>query len=216
MNSIKLINISDKQLSHSKYNIGYSSSTFVQKRVIDISLSSLIIVSTAPIMLYTIYKIRKESKGSIIFKQSRIGLNGKSFTCYKFRSMHTNSKFNPYTEDNDSRIFPFGKFMRKTRIDELPQLWNVIKGDMHIIGPRAEWDILVDKYKKVIPKYQYRHFVRPGITGLAQVSYHYGRDTNDAKQKLKYDLDYIENWSIGLELKVAWKTVATVFGQKGV
>jgi lipopolysaccharide/colanic/teichoic acid biosynthesis glycosyltransferase len=130
--------------------------------------------------------------------------------------MHVNSKFNPYTQENDDRIFPFGKFMRKTRIDELPQLWNVIKGDMHIIGPRAEWDILVDRYKKAIPNYQDRHFVRPGITGLAQVLYRYGRGVNDAKQKLKYDLDYIKNWSVILEFKVIWKTVAVVLGRKGL
>ena len=130
--------------------------------------------------------------------------------------MHENMGFNPYTEECDPRIFPFGRLMRKMRIDELPQLWNVIRGDMHLIGPRAEWDILVKKYEKVIPKYQNRHFVRPGITGLAQVFYPYGRNIHDARNKLKYDLKYIERWSIGLELRVLWKTIMVVLGRRGV
>ena len=217
MNSTNIISVNNEYSTYSKDKTkGYSLSAFFQKRVMDISLSSILIVSTLPVVLYTIYRIKKESEGPIIFKQSRVGLNGKKFTCYKFRSMHINSKFNPYTQENDNRIFPFGKFMRKTRIDELPQIWNVLKGDMHVIGPRAEWDILVDKYKNIIPRYQNRHFVRPGITGLAQVSYPYGRDTDDAKRKLEYDLKYIKNWSIGLELSVIWKTAIVVLGRKGV
>lgn len=195
---------------------GYTKFNFIQKRVIDFSISVLLILLISPIILYVVFRIKKESKGSIFFKQTRVGLDGKNFECYKFRSMHTNMKFNPYTEDDDCRIFPFGKTMRKMRIDELPQLWNVIKGDMHLIGPRAEWDILVDKYKNIIPKYNQRHFVRPGITGLAQVSYPYGQNVYDAKQKLEYDLDYIKEWSFLLELKVIWKTVLVVFAKEGV
>jgi len=106
--------------------------------------------------------------------------------------------------------------MRKMRIDELPQILNILKGDMHLIGPRAEWDILVEKYETIIPNYKQRHSVRPGITGLAQISYPYGRNIYDAKQKLKYDLIYIKNWSLWLELKVAVKTAGVVFGKKGV
>ena len=196
--------------------VGYTKLDFIQKRVIDFSISALLIVLVSPIILYIVFRIKKESKGPIFFKQTRVGLNGKKFDCYKFRSMHTDMEFNPYTQDRDCRIFPFGKTMRKIRIDELPQLWNVIKGDMHLIGPRAEWDILVDKYKKVIPKYNQRHSVRPDITGLAQVSYPYGRNTYDAKRKLEYDLDYIKKWSFLLELKVVWQTVLVVFGKKGV
>ncbi len=106
--------------------------------------------------------------------------------------------------------------MRKSRLDEVPQLLNVLKGDMHIVGPRAEWDILVKEYEKVIPNYNYRHVVRPGITGLAQVKYPYGRGVTDAKNKLKYDIYYIKNWSIWLELKILFDTIATVIGKKGV
>jgi lipopolysaccharide/colanic/teichoic acid biosynthesis glycosyltransferase len=196
--------------------VGYTKLNFIQKRVIDFSISALLIVFISPIIPYIIFRIKKESKGPILFKQARVGLNGKKFACYKFRSMHTDMEVNLYTQDRDCRIFPFGKIMRKMRIDELPQLWNVIKGDMHLIGPRAEWDILVDKYKNIIPKYTQRHSVRPGITGLAQVSYPYGRSVDDAKRKLEYDLNYIKEWSFFLELKVIWQTVLVVFGSKGV
>ena len=195
---------------------GYSFIQYGLKRIFDIIMILLLFIVSLPIGLYTIYRIKKESKGSIFFKQNRVGLNGKIFTCYKFRSMHTNSHFNPYTEDNDSRIFSYGNIMRKYRIDELPQIFNVLKGDMHLIGPRAEWDILVDNYSKKINGYEKRHLVKPGITGLAQVSYPYGRNINDAIEKLKYDLFYIKNWSPWLELKVDFKTVLVILGKEGV
>jgi len=194
----------------------YTKSQYIQKRIIDFALSLILIVLSFPIVLYTIYKIKKESPGSILFKQSRIGLNGKAFTCYKFRSMHVNSKFNPYTQTNDCRIFPFGNTMRQMRIDELPQLLNILKGEMHLIGPRAEWDILVKEYEVTIPNYHARHLVAPGITGLAQVQYPYGRNIQDAKNKLKYDRLYIESWSLGLELKVILKTIGVILGKKGM
>jgi len=196
--------------------VGYSHFMYLEKRIIDFMIGSLLLILSLPIMAYTIYRIKKESPGPIFFTQQRIGLKGKKFTCYKFRSMHTNTHFNPYTEEKDPRIFKYGNTMRKMRIDELPQILNILKGDMHLIGPRAEWDILVNTYEKMIPNYQERHLVRPGITGLAQVSYPYGRNTYDAEQKLKYDLMYIKNWSLRLEIKVAVKTVMVVLGKKGL
>ena len=199
-----------------KKHRAYTKFQYLQKCIIDFVFSLLILVITAPVMIYTLYRIKKESPGPILFKQSRIGLNGKSFNCYKFRSMHVDSEFNPYTEENDSRIFPFGKIMRQMRIDELPQLFNVLKGEMHLIGPRAEWDILVKEYENIIPNYHDRHLVAPGITGLAQVQYPYGRNIQDAKNKLKYDKIYINSWSLGLELKVVWKTVEVILGRKGM
>ncbi len=195
---------------------GYSPFIFLQKRIIDLSISGFLLIISSPVIAYTIYRIKKESPGPIFFTQPRVGLHGEKFTCYKFRSMHTNASFNPYTEEKDPRIFKYGNIMRKMRIDELPQILNILKGDMHLIGPRAEWDILVEKYETIIPNYQQRHSVRPGITGLAQVSYPYGRNVYDAKQKLKYDLIYIKNWSLWLELKVAVKTMMVVLGKKGV
>jgi lipopolysaccharide/colanic/teichoic acid biosynthesis glycosyltransferase len=195
---------------------GYSPVNFIQKRFVDFSIGGLLLIISFPIMLYSIYRIKKESKGSILFKQQRVGLNGKKFTCYKFRSMHEKGKPNLYRIEKDDRVFKYGDLMRKTRIDELPQLWNVFKGDMHLIGPRAEWDILVEKYEKEISEYHNRHKVRPGITGLAQVYYPYGRNAQDTKNKLKYDIFYIQNWSLLLEIKIIWKTVLVIFGRMGV
>ncbi len=194
----------------------YSKIDYIQKRILDYTMALSLSIFLSPIILYTIYRIKKESPGKILFKQTRVGLNGEKFTCYKFRSMHENSHFNPYTEENDNRIFPYGKFMRKTRIDELAQLINIIKGDMHIVGPRAEWDILVSKYEKIIPNYNMRHNVKPGITGLAQVRYPYGRNAYDARRKLTYDMLYINKWSILLDFKILLQTVGVVLGKKGV
>jgi lipopolysaccharide/colanic/teichoic acid biosynthesis glycosyltransferase len=219
MNSYKTVNsnILDASVVVQKLkdyiNIKYK---YITKRSLEITIILLLLPFIAFISLYTIYRIRQESKGSIFFKQPRVGLNGKIFSCYKFRSMHENSKFNPYTQDNDSRIFPYGQIMRKMRIDELPQFWNVIKGDMHLIGPRAEWNILTKEYELKIPNYNKRHLVRPGITGLAQVYYPYGRNLQDAKNKLKYDLLYIKNWSLWLEIRIIWLTMMVVFGKKGM
>jgi len=195
---------------------GYTKFQFLQKRMIDVIVGGSLLLVALPVILYSIYRIKKESPGSILFKQSRIGLKGKAFMCYKFRSMHTNSKFNPYTQENDSRIFPFGNTMRKMRVDELPQLLNILKGEMHLLGPRAEWDILVKDYEKIIPDYHNRHLVAPGITGLAQVCYPYGRNVEDAKKKLEYDMDYIQNWSLLKELNVVFKTIKVVLGKEGM
>jgi lipopolysaccharide/colanic/teichoic acid biosynthesis glycosyltransferase len=210
------INYANIEMSRLKSLEGYSTIEYIQKRFVDYLVSILLLLITSPVMLYTVYRIKKESPGSVFFTQSRVGKDGKKFTCYKFRSMYINSRFNAYTQDNDSRIFPFGKMMRKARIDELPQLINVIKGDMHIVGPRAEWDILVNEYENIIPNYHMRHRVKPGITGLAQVKYPYGRNVYDAKQKLKYDIEYIRSWSIFAECKVLLQTVLVVLRKSGM
>jgi len=188
------------------------------KRVIDFSIAIPLGILTSPIMIYSAYRIKKESPdGPIFFKQTRIGKNKKPFTCYKFRSMRTDIKFfDHYTQENDPRIFKWGNIMRKTRIDELPQLWNVLKGDLHIIGPRAEWDELVKKYENEWPFYHLRHLDAPGITGWAQVNYPYGKNLEDTYQKLMYDLYYIKNWSIWLEIKTIFKTIYVMVGGKGL
>ena len=189
---------------------------YMQKRSVDYLSALILLIITFPIMLYSIYRIKKDSPGSILFKQTRIGLHSKPFTCLKFRSMYPNAEHNPYTQKNDIRIFPWGHIMRKTRIDELPQLFNVLKGDMHLIAPRAEWNILVEKYETKIPYYHKRHVVNPGITGWAQVNYPYGENSYDAKQKLMYDLYYIKHWSLWLEIKTIGRTVMVVLGHRGV
>lgn len=189
---------------------------YIQKRVIDyIGIFCLFVISW-PIMLYSRFKIKKESPGSVIYRQNRVGINNQIFKCNKFRSMHENSYYNPYTSKEDPRVFPYGQIMRKTRIDEIPQMFNVLKNEMHLIGPRAEWDVLVENYEKEIPFYNKRHIVRPGITGWAQVNYPYGENAEDARQKLMYDLYYIKHWSLWLEMKVVYKTILVVLGRKGL
>ena len=216
LNSYPILKPLNKTSSQKNINLGYSKSQYLQKRFIDIFLGGILLLLTIPVGIYAFFRIKKESPGPIFFTQSRVGKDGKTFQCYKFRSMHINSEFNPYTEENDSRIFPFGNIMRKMRIDELPQLINIIKGEMHLIGPRAEWDILVENYEKIIPNYHDRHSVAPGITGLAQVMYPYGRNVEDAKKKLKFDMEYINSWSILSELNVVWKTIGVILGKKGL
>ena len=215
INNINYYGVEEEFLNRLKIN-KYSRLNYLLKRTIDYIMVILLFLVTWPVILYTIYRIKKESPGSIFFKQTRLGLNNQTFSCYKFRSMHTNSHFNPYTEENDSRIFPFGHTMRKMRIDELAQLINVLRGDMHIVGPRAEWDILVNEYEKIIPNYNFRHKVKPGITGLAQVRYPYGRNVRDAERKLQYDIFYIKNWSVFLEIKILVKTILVILKKSGV
>jgi len=196
----------------------FNKTQYFIKRIIDFSIAIPLGIITSPIMLYSAYRIKKESPdGPILFKQTRIGKNKKPFICYKFRSMRTDIDFfDHYTQENDPRIFKWGAFMRKTRIDELPQLWNVIKGDLHIIGPRAEWDELVKNYEKEWSFYHLRHLNAPGITGWAQVNYPYGKNLEDTYQKLMYDLYYIKNWSLWLEIKTVFKTVWVMIGRKGL
>jgi lipopolysaccharide/colanic/teichoic acid biosynthesis glycosyltransferase len=175
-------------------------------------------VLASPFMLYSIYRIKKESPGPVLFRQNRIGLNGKEFECIKFRSMNLDAEKNgaQFATANDNRIFKWGKVMRSTRIDELPQLWNILKGDMHLIGPRPERKIWINQFEKKIPHYHERHNVKPGVTGWAQVLYPYGENAEDAKQKLMYDLYYIKHWSLWLEIKTIWKTIMVVLMRKGV
>ena len=170
-------------------------------------------------MLYSIYRIKKESPDDpIFFKQKRVGLRGKEFECIKFRSMVPNAeKGKPrFASKNDPRVFPWGATMRKTRFDELPQMWNILKGEMHLIGPRPERKYWIEQFEKIIPYYNERHLVKPGITGWAQVMYSYGENEKDAKQKLMYDLYYIKYWNIWLELKIVWMTAMIVIRKKGV
>jgi len=188
------------------------------KVIFEYIIASILLLLTSPIMLYTIYRIKKDSPGSILFKQKRVGKNGKEFNCIKFRSMHIDAEKDgaKFATENDERIYPWGKTMRTTRIDELPQLWNVIKGDMHLIGPRPERKVWIEQFEKEIPYYNERHIIKPGLTGWAQVLYPYGANAYDAQQKLMYDLYYIKHWSLWLEVKTIWKTIMVVLYRKGV
>lgn len=194
----------------------YNAFEYAIKRVIDYVAVFFLWLAHSYFKLFIQSKMQKESPGSLYFTQPRVGQNTINFTCYKFRTMHENSEHNPYTQNNDDRVFAYGDKMRRYRIDEIPQYKNILKGEMHLIGPRAEWDILVKGYENELPYYHERHLVKPGITGWAQVNYPYGRDIFDTKQKLMYDLYYIKHWSILLELKVVWKTILVVIGKKGL
>ena len=188
------------------------------KFVIDYGITVIILTLTFPFILYAIYRIKKESDGPIFFKQKRLGQNGKEFTCIKFRSMSIDAEKNgaQFATVDDERVYPWGKTMRETRIDELPQLWNVLKRDMYLIGPRPERKVWTDEFEKEIPYYNERHIVKPGLTGWAQVLYPYGANAYDAKQKLMYDLYYIKHWSLWLEIKTIFKTIVVILSRKGV
>jgi len=187
------------------------------KRGMDLILALILMVILSPLALITAIIIKFESKGPVIFKQTRIGENMKPFRVYKFRSMrlHDPNKHSKYTLNNDTRVTKFGKFMRKTRIDELPQLWNILKGTMSFIGPRPEWEILAKDYAKQINYYNLRHLIKPGITGWAQVMFPYGESLDDAKKKLEYDLYYLKHQDLILDVLIVAKTAKAVLFGKG-
>ena len=187
------------------------------KRGMDLMLALILMVILSPLALIVSIIIKLESKGPVIFKQMRIGENMRPFKVYKFRSMrlHDPEKYSKYTLDNDSRVTRFGKFIRKTRIDELPQLWNILKGTMSFVGPRPEWDILAKDYARQIHYYNLRHLIKPGITGWAQVMFPYGESLDDAKKKLEYDLYYLKHQDFILDVLVVAKTAKAVFFGKG-
>jgi exopolysaccharide biosynthesis polyprenyl glycosylphosphotransferase len=157
------------------------------------------------------------NKGTLFYTQDRVGLNGKHFEIYKFRTMVKNAEFNgaAFSTSNDSRVTPFGKFLRKTRIDEIPQFINILKGDMAVIGPRPERPIFVKEISEIMPFYETRHVIKPGLTGWAQVNYSYGESLEDSLIKLQYDLYYIKHRSVFLDLNITIKTISTVLFYRG-
>jgi exopolysaccharide biosynthesis polyprenyl glycosylphosphotransferase len=187
------------------------------KAIIDTVVACLLFVALLPVMFLTALVILLADSRPVLFRQTRVGRFGRSFTLYKFRTMSSgqDEKGSPYTLENDPRITRIGRLLRLTRLDELPQLWNVIKGDMSMIGPRAEWDQLVEQYKKEIPFYHLRSIVRPGITGWAQVNYGYGASVHDAFEKLQYDLYYIKHCSPQMDASIILKTLFTILSASG-
>ncbi len=186
------------------------------KRFCDVVVSISLMVIFAPILLILYLIIRLESSGPGLFCQDRVGIGGKIFTCWKLRTMQIGSENGEkYTGINDRRITQIGKILRKCRLDEFPQLWNVLKGDMSFIGPRAEWTKCVADYEHSIPFYNLRHLVKPGLTGWAQVNYPYGISIDDAREKLEYDLYYIKNQTFMLDMVIILRTVKVVLFWKG-
>ncbi len=187
------------------------------KRIFDIAMAVVIGIMTAPIMLISAIIVRLESPGPVIYSQARVGEHNVEFNVHKFRSMRNDAEKDgaKWAMKNDPRVTKFGNFMRKTRIDELPQLWNVIKGEMSFIGPRPERMVFIKDLEKLIPYYNLRHLVKPGLTGWAQVMYPYGASVEDAKRKLEYDLYYIKHHSISLDIAIMFMTLKTVVFGKG-
>ena len=178
------------------------------KRVFDIIMAIIIGVMTLPVMAVAAIIVRLESPGPIIYSQDRVGENGKEFKVHKFRSMRNDAEKDgaKWAQVNDPRVTKFGNFMRKTRIDELPQLINVLKGEMSFIGPRPERMVFIKELEKEIPYYNLRHMVKPGLTGWAQVMYPYGASVEDARRKLEYDLYYIKHHSLYLDMMIMFMT----------
>jgi len=185
----------------------------VIKRVFDILFSSLFLVFSLPIWPIVWLVMRMQSPGPLFFKQARTGLDGKNFMMYKFRSMHVNADADKIqATENDPRKYPFGNFMRKANIDELPQFWNVLKGDMSIVGPRPHMLAHTEMYSQLISKYMVRHFVKPGVTGWAQVTGFRG-ETKELWQmegRVKRDIWYMEHWSVWLDIRIMWMTAKSM------
>ena len=184
------------------------------KRLMDIVGSIFLIILFSPVMLVTAIAIKATSEGNIIFKQERVGLSNKPFTMYKFRSMRVETENDiAMTERNDERCTKVGLFIRKYSIDELPQFFNVLKGDMSLVGPRPEIPYYVEQFRKSIPLYMVKHYVKPGITGWAQVNDLRGGDTS-IEERIKHDIYYIENWSVGFDIKILFKTLSKIVFSK--
>jgi sugar transferase (PEP-CTERM system associated) len=190
----------------------------VVKRIFDIIASLILLIVAAPVMLVTALLIGLETGFPLLYQQERVGLNGRLFNVIKFRSMRQDAEKHGkpvWATSSDDRVTKVGRIIRKLRIDELPQLYCVLKGDMSFVGPRPERPFFVDQLTREIPFYAVRHSVKPGLTGWAQVCYHYGASTEDAAAKLQYDLYYVKNHSLFLDLVVMFETVGVVLTGKG-
>jgi len=188
------------------------------KRIVDIALSSVGILLSWPLMLATAIAVRLDTPGPILFRQERVGRDGLSFTLLKFRSMRADAEKTTgpvWASEDDPRITRSGRFIRRARLDELPQLWNVLAGQMSMVGPRPERPVFVEELAQKIPYFRQRHIVKPGLTGWAQISYRYGSSFQDSVQKLQYDLFYIKNQSLLFDLSILFNTVKIVILRKG-
>ena len=187
----------------------------ISKRTMDIVSSLVGLILLSPLFLLVAILIKLDSKGPIIFKQIRIGKNSKPFYIYKFRSMKSENEYiddKKWTQKDDPRVTTIGKIIRKTSIDELPQFYNIFKGDMSLIGPRPERPYFVNKFRESVPKYMIKHHVKPGMTGWAQVNGY--RGNTSIVKRIKYDIYYVENWSIMLDIRIFFKTLPALLNDK--
>jgi len=217
-NKLPISHLSPKWfLENTGFEIYHNNFNLKAKRLLDLFFAMLIGIFAAPVIILAAIIVKLESKGPVFFIQERIGEGNRKFNIVKFRSMTTDAeKDGPqWASKNDNRVTKFGKIMRATRIDELPQLWNVLRGEMSFVGPRPEREFFIQQLEKEIPYYNLRHTVKPGLTGWAQVMYPYGASVEDAYRKLQYDLYYIKHHSIPFDVKVLLKTVTIVIFGKG-
>ena len=188
------------------------------KRALDLAAANLGFALSLPVMILVALAVRLDSKGPVIYRQIRVGRMGRRFNVLKFRSMRTDAEKEngaQWASQNDPRVTKVGRFLRKYRLDELPQFYNVIRGEMSFVGPRPERPEFVQELRKTIPYYDERHSVRPGITGWAQVQYSYGASVEDAFNKLEYDLFYLKNLSLTFDLAILFRTVKIALGGYG-
>jgi sugar transferase (PEP-CTERM system associated) len=196
----------------------FSAGRMFLRRIFSLFASAMLLLVVLPVIPFVILAIKLDSKGPVLYRQKRVGRGDQIFYCYKFRTMRQDAEVDTgptWAGDDDPRITRVGKFLRTVRLDEIPQLWCVLKGDMAFVGPRPERPEFVEWLTQGIPYYPVRHVVRPGITGWAQVKYKYGNTMEDSKQKLQYDLYYIKNGSLGLDLMIMFHTVKTVLLGRG-
>ncbi|MDR3734779.1 MAG: TIGR03013 family PEP-CTERM/XrtA system glycosyltransferase [Acidobacteriaceae bacterium] len=189
----------------------------IVRRLVSIFVSFVGLVLCLPIIPFIILAVRLSSPGPILFRQTRVGLRGRPFSVIKFRTMRQDAeaKGAVWATKNDPRVTSLGRFMRKTRLDEIPQLWNVLRGEMGFVGPRPERPEFVQWLNSEIPFYELRHIIRPGITGWAQVRYQYGASLEETRRKLEYDLYYVKHLSIGLDLLIMFETIKTIILRRG-
>ncbi|MDK4614329.1 exopolysaccharide biosynthesis polyprenyl glycosylphosphotransferase [Kingella kingae] len=182
------------------------------KRLLDIVCVLCALPFALPLMLLTAIAIRLESSGSVLFTQNRVGQGGREFRIYKFRSMSQDSEKDgaKLAQVGDSRITQVGHFIRKTRLDELPQFFNILKGDMSLIGPRPEQKVFVEQFEQSIAFYNYRHIVKPGLSGWAQVTQGYAGNEDETRVKIEHDFYYIKHFSLSLDLLIVFKTIKII------
>ncbi len=206
------IELLDKETLYSSKVLNYGSINKKLIRILDVVLSVFALVISQPFIFLIRIIIKFSSKGPTIFKQKRVGQYNNIFTILKLRTMSVSAELNEakWASPNDPRAFTFGKFLRKSRLDEFPQFWNVLIGDMSIVGPRPERPELINKIKKEIPHYEERHLIKPGITGWAQINYRYGASVDDTKIKLEYDLYYVRNYNLLLYLFIILRTIISI------
>jgi sugar transferase (PEP-CTERM system associated) len=188
------------------------------KRVFDVSLSLVGVIVSLPVMALVALAVKATSAGPVLYRQERVGLNGHIFTVLKVRTMREDAEAATgpvWSLKNDARVTPIGRFLRRTRLDEIPQFLNVLRGEMSFVGPRPERPSFVEQLTAQIPFYGQRHVVKPGLTGWAQVRYSYGASVEDAIEKLQYDLYYIKNLSFSLDLVIVLETIKTVVLRRG-